>query len=103
MDTRDYYISGDLKIPKKNIHDLLKLLKETYGGKEFLTRDILAQYMGHYHSDRGQPPGKSWNANFGKILKQCEKETGMIKEIKKRVYTKDDSGNKTLNSLWKIK
>ena len=51
----------------------------------------------------GISSGKSWNANFGKILKQCENETGgtAIKEVKKNARIIIDGGE-TECSIWLI-
>ena len=65
----------------------------------FTTADVIRRYLGHFHSDIGTPPGISFNAQFGKILKKNRDELG-IAEVTPSVPTRDDNGRKTSNSHW---
>lgn len=98
----DSYQFNDLKIEKNKIHNFLNSIEP----KEYLTKELLSLYQSSpYYNNQGMAPANSWNANFGKILKQCHKdEIGRqyIQEIQSRVSTRDANNNPTTNSRWKV-
>ncbi len=98
----EYYQFGDLKIKKQKLHDFLKQLTP----RDYYTRELISEYQKvEYQNNQGMPPSESWNANFGKILKQCSLDNDgnkYIKEIKAGASTQYMHGRPTLNSIWEI-
>jgi hypothetical protein len=71
------------------------------GKNEFLTVDVIRQYLGHYISDTTNA-NESLNANIGKFLGEKEKELGIIETAKSQAVT-DDRGNPSKSSLWRFR
>lgn len=94
------YEYGDFKIKKQKLKDFLK---NKVGKGQYTTYDILEKYQGTIKVNKGISGGSSHNAYFGKILKQCEKDTNgsLIKEVESNKEI-DVDGEKTENSLWEI-
>jgi len=65
-----------------------------------LTTEIIAKYMGGFHSNKGVPVVDSWNAQFGKYLKSNSQKLG-ISEMQPKVKTIVE-GNPTSASKWSI-
>lgn len=80
----------------KKIVNKLKLKGQT----EVLTVDVIREHQGNYYNANTSPK-KSWNAKFGKFLKDNQTRLG-LREIKKDVNTFDDNKNPTSCSLWEI-
>jgi hypothetical protein len=68
---------------------------------EFLTVDVIRQYVGHYVSDHTDV-NESLNANIGKFLGENEDDLGII-EIAKSQSVTDDNGNSSKSSLWRFR
>ncbi len=68
--------------------------------KTFSTIDAIKEQVGRYYNDHCSAH-KSFNANFGKFLKENEEALG-IKEIRSDVSMNDDAGQPTLCSVWEI-
>ena len=83
----------------RDINEITNKLKLN-GQKEVLTVDIIRAHQGNYHNANTSPE-KSWNAKFGKFLKDNQVSLG-LHEIKKDVNTSDDNGNPTSCSIWEI-
>ncbi|MFA9396904.1 MAG: hypothetical protein ACERKV_01375 [Clostridiaceae bacterium] len=84
---------------------LLKVIKtitdfKSENKQTFYTTDAIKKQVGRYVKDNCSPDD-SFNANFGKFLKSNEKRLGIV-EIGKDRLIKDDCGNPTTCSEWKI-
>ena len=66
----------------------------------FLTIDVLEAQLGRYVVDNCEPKF-SFNANYGKFLKENENALG-IKEIQKDIPITDKYGSSSTCSKWKI-
>lgn len=91
------YSSGDIVIQEK---DLQTCLNKMPAGK-YSTFDILQKYQGMATPNKGISAARSWNANFGKILKQFSKNTGKIIEVEKNKKIVIN-GSSTTTSYWQI-
>ncbi|WP_046058873.1 hypothetical protein, partial [Clostridium sp. IBUN13A] len=89
----------DISIPKKKLINFLNGL----GKGQYTTFDILRAYQGSVTRNKGIPAECSWNSNFGKVLKLCQKDTNgtVIYEIQKNKKIIIDNG-KTNTSVWEI-
>jgi hypothetical protein len=65
------------------------------------TSDVIRKYCGGFFSNVGIPANKSFNAQFGKIIKKHDEFLG-VKELSADVPLKDDKGNPTTASKWAI-
>lgn len=92
------YSYGNIQITENELHTFLRQLPK---GK-YSTFDILEQFRGFRIRNKGISVGSSWNAHFGKILKQCANtNNGLIKEIaSKQVLIID--GRQTMSSDWEV-
>lgn len=72
----------------------------TNGIDSVLTNAIIREYQGSYHNAKTSPQ-KSWNAQYGRFLKENTRQLN-IREIEKTVSTKDDNGNPTTCSIWEL-
>jgi hypothetical protein len=88
---------GDLQIRDEELVDLFKKI----GRGTYSTFDILKAYQGKVTRNEKIRPSKSWNASFGKVLKQLERNTQgkIIREVKSRVPIIIDGGP-TTTSYW---
>lgn len=94
------YTCGELTISKATI---INLLSKFLNGK-YTTFDFIEKHMGTKTRNKRISPDKSWNASFGCILKQFEKDTNgsIISQIEENKRIKIDEGY-TSTSVWKIK
>lgn len=94
------YKCGEICINRDKFDDFLTNI---LGEGEYSTFDILKEYQGCVKRNEGIDVGSSWNAHFGKILKQCENynDGKIIKEISKKQQIIIDGG-KTNTSFWKV-
>ena len=102
MDTRSKTTLTDIRhtIGTGEVEKILKGLKQQ--GKKYVgTDDIIRKLTGSFIINKGKCPAHSFNANFGKFLKENSR-TLDIKEYDSEVPTKDDDGQKTKVSIWKI-
>ena len=65
------------------------------------TTDVIRKYSGHFIKNSNTPAAHSFNANFGKYLKENSDALG-IKEVNSGVTVRDDNGGKTKSSEWMI-
>ena len=79
----------------------IKIIINEKMGRIFTTGDILREYSGGFYSNIGTPAVYSFNAQFGKLLKRNESIL-QIKEYRSNLSIKDDNGNKTTTSEWKL-
>jgi len=75
--------------------------KKKLTNQQAYTSQIIEEYMGFFYSNVGVPMYRSWNAQFGKILKKHASMLG-IKELKKAQRIKDARGHSTQCSLWSL-
>lgn len=68
-------------------------------GDTFYTTDVLRDYLGQFLSDKNTPPSNSFNARFGKFLRQNEQALHIV-HIDSGIRIKDDNGNPTKTSMW---
>lgn len=69
---------------------------------QYNTFDLIKHYQGFEARNEGKAVEDSWNASFGKILKQLSNDyPSKIQEIEAGVG-KEDSGGRTTVSLWKV-
>ena len=62
-----------IAINRSRLADVLDQMREA-GRSEALTTEIIGEYMGGFHSNRGVPVTDSWNGQFGKYLKAHMRE-----------------------------
>ena len=68
---------------------------------EFTTADVIREYRGRFGSDLGTDAYYSFNAQFGKLLKDNETCLGIV-QIASNTETKDDHGRRTHVSKWRL-
>lgn len=83
----------------RDISKIIRNLK-TDGEQDILTVDLIREYQGNYYNSPNNS-SKGWNVAFGKFLKANQMYLG-IDEIEANVKTKDDFGNPTSCSMWRI-
>lgn len=98
MDTRSKITFRELE-ERVNIDEVKEIISDfkLSGMGNFFTSDIIKKYTGSFEKNSCTPAAHSFNANFGKLLKQDEGYF-RIKEIRKSASTKDDSGESTHSS-----
>ncbi|MBW7992513.1 MAG: hypothetical protein FVQ84_21200 [Planctomycetes bacterium] len=76
------------------------IIKELFNKKDVIrTSDIIRQYCGGFYSNKGISAFRSFNAQFGKLLKRNEEFLG-IHEVRAGVSEKDDLDHPTTTSEW---
>lgn len=81
------------------VQDIIVIFKEK-GKETFLTKEVIETQLGRYVVDNCEPKA-SFNANYGKFLKENENILG-IHEIRKNVPIVDEYQNSSTCSEWKI-
>lgn len=71
------------------------------GFKKVKTADIIREHNGCFVREKGVPPARSYNARFGKYLKE-NAPLLRIREVRSGVSIRDDEGGKTTSSEWSI-
>ena len=66
----------------------------------FSTIELIREQWGKYYNDKCSP-NESINANIGKFLKEKADILG-IEEVQAKKAAKDDSGEETSTSVWKL-
>lgn len=91
------YSYGDLSINKSKLKNFLG----TFDKGTYSTCEIIDKYQGTYYLNKKIPAEYSWNANFGKILKQCMIDTNntIIREVDSHITDKEHN---TTSSIWEI-
>ena len=76
------------------------IIKELFKAKDIIrTSDIIRKYCGSFYSNKEIPASRSFNAQFGKLLKRNDAYLG-IHEVRAGVSEKDDLDNPTTTSEW---
>ncbi|MCQ4320987.1 hypothetical protein [Stutzerimonas stutzeri] len=84
-----------------NTERLNKTLNELrLNRNEVLTTDIIEQYMGGFHQNKGVPVSDSWNAQFGKYLKAHQAELDILEIASKQKV--EVNGGFTSASMWAL-
>lgn len=92
------YKDGDLCISSDK---LIRLLDRVGSGK-YTTFDLIEKYQGFAAINKGKEVHESWNASFGRILKQFSKDhPKTIREIETKVGLFLDA-RKTTASRWEV-
>ena len=93
-------MSESISVPLDKVLGALDRLRAK-GLSQAYTTDVIAEYMGGFHSNLGVPPQYSWNAQFGKVLKA--NEAGLrIKELS-AANPVEVAGHQTRASLWALR
>ena len=88
-----------IAIKRSRLVAVLDQMREA-GRTEALTTEIIEEYMGGFHSNRGVPATDSWNGQFGKYLKAHRQEL-QIGELETNVRVPVEDGI-THASLWEL-
>lgn len=68
--------------------------------EQFMSAQIIQEYLGEYVANTGTPVGRSWNGQFGKILSINREVLGIEKLSKKAEPIIDDHGHRTTSTRW---
>lgn len=88
-------IRVDLTVVKRIIDGYRRHRKTIY------TSDVIRDYCGGFYSNIGIPASRSFNAQFGKLLKANSAFLG-TKEVAANTSIKDDLKHPTSASKWEI-
>jgi hypothetical protein len=92
-------MTDHISINTERLSEVLNEMRRS-GISTALTTDIIQQYMGGFHSNKGVPVADSWNAQFGKYLKANSEQFG-ISEVAANVRVIID-GSPTNASRWNL-
>ncbi len=93
------YKFGDIVIKETKI---IKQLKSLPSG-EYNTHELKRIFTGNGGINTGKSAGESWNAHFGKIIKDFSREhKELIEEIQSNTPISVD-GKKTTSSIWMLR
>lgn len=92
-------MTDHLSINVQRLMDVLAQMRAR-GATTALTTEIIAQYMGGFHSNQGVPVKDSWNAQFGKYLKAHGADLGIAEETS-RIRVEVNS-HPTTCSRWRL-
>ena len=93
----DEWIDVKVKVNLRRIESCI----EEFGSDEFTTVDVIRKYSGCFCSNLETPPGYSFNAQFGKLLKENAPRL-RITEIKSHRSINDDHDHPTNTSWWRV-
>ena len=92
------YSDGDLCINKDRLDELIAKFEKG----EYSTFDFIEEYQGFKAVNKGISGKRSWNASFGRILKQYSLDNpARIKEARADVAI-EICGNGTSTSYWEV-
>ena len=93
-------MAASINVSLERVRETLDRLRTTRPEGLATTDEVIAEYMGGFHSNLGVAAQHSWNAQFGKILKAEASNLG-IREISSG-NTIMPNGHKTHASLWNL-
>ena len=95
------YSCGQIEIEEDVLHNFLRdLPKGKYG-----TSKLIEKFKKTSYCVQKVPPSESWNANFGKILRQCSRNDigkTLIRLDAQQSPITDSNGNPTTETIWEI-
>ena len=94
-------MGATIKVSLERVREILDRLRTTKPEGLATTDEVIAEYMGSFHSNLGVAAIHSWNAQFGKILKAEAQYLG-ISEDSAGNPIKDKDGHKSHASRWNL-